>query len=315
MKQSTTVTRPTKPQFKVTRIIKGFEFGHGQISGLATNNEVLELVGTMIHDNPGILVPIDRDHDGRVLTDDGCGDGRAVLTVFSLDHTYKRSLNRSKVFGGSATMATACLIGLGEAGKHSLNQVFTRSINTLNKRGMDFGAHTDEHMHGNNCGCGAIDKAPQILFASLKYEIPIRGVITMLSNYVSGLNDVYANFRTYVQHLASQPDYSGMEVMDQIINSSHIVKQLGGDHRECRIVLNTIRGYTVNQKLVRDATQNEAQIFAVDVWRMEDIAHKLYPDQLDLQHQAFISELIYTVATAAVLTKGDLPVDVITQKA
>jgi hypothetical protein len=314
-KTDSIATIATKPQFTVTRIIKGFEFGHGQISGLATNNEVLELVDNVIYDNPDILVPIDKDHDGHVLDDDGCGDGRAVLTVFSLDHTYKRSLNRSKVFGGSATMTTACLVGLGDAGKHTLNQVFERAIKTLDEKGMDFGAHTDEHMHGNNCGCGAIDKAPQILFASLKYEIPIRGVITMLSNYVSGLNDVYASYRTYVKQLASQPEYSGMDVMNQIINSSHIVKQLGGDHHECRIVLNTVRGFTVNQKLVRDATQNEAQIFAVDVWRMEDIAHKLFPNEPERQHQAFISELIYTVATAAVLTKGDLPVDVISQKA
>jgi len=311
-----TKTNPRKPRFKVTRIIKGFEFGHGQISGLATNNEVLELVDTLIHKSPDIIVPIDKDNEGRVLVDDGCGDGRAVLTTFSLDHTYKRSLNRSKVFGGSATMATACLVGLGQAGKHALNDVFARAVKTLDKKGMSFGAHTDERMHGKNCGCGAIDKAPQILFASLKYEIPIRGVITILSDYVSGLNDVYANYRTYIQHLASQPEYSGMEVMDLILNNkrSRVVKQLGGEHHERRIVLNTIRGYTINQRLIRDATQNEAQIFAVDVWRMQDIANKLYEGESELQHQAFISELIYTVATAAVLTKGDLPVDVITAK-
>lgn len=306
-----------RPSFTVTRIIKGFEFGHGQISGLATNNEVLELVDWTVHNHPDILVPIDKDDEGHIIKDDGCGDGRAVLTVFSLDHTYKRSLNRSKVFGGSATMTTACFIGLGQAGNQPLNQVFEKAIKTLDKKSMDFGAHTDEQMHGNNCGCGAIDKAPQILFASLKYEIPIRGVITMLSNYVSGLNDVYGNYRIYVQHLASQPEYSGMKVMDLILNNKHsrVVKQLGGNHRECRIVLNTIRGYTVNQKLVRDATQDEAQVFAVDVWRMEEIANKLFEGHPDRQHQAFISELIYTVATAAVLTKGDLPVDVITQSA
>lgn len=313
-RRASPATEHQKPAFTVTRIIKGFEFGHGQISGLASNNEVLELVDWTIHNQPELLVPIDKDDEGHIIKDDGCGDGRAVLTVFSLDHVYKRSLNRSKVFGGSATMTTACLIGLGQAGNRPLNQVFATAINTLGQKGLDYGAHTDEHMHGKNCGCGAIDKAPQILFASLKYEIPIRGVITMLSNYVSGLNDVYGNYRQYVQHLAGHPEYSGMEVMDLIISNSRIVKQLGGTHRECRIVLNTIPGYTVNQKLIRDATQDEAQVFAVDVWRMQDIANKLYVGQPELQHQAFISELIYTVATAAVLTKGDLPVDVITRK-
>jgi hypothetical protein len=75
-------------------------------------------------------------------------------------------------------------------------------------------------------------------------------------------------------------------------------------------VLNTVRACTVNQKLIREITDDKAQIFAVDVWRMQDIAGKLYDDRAAHQ-RAFLSELIYTLATAAVLTKGDLPVDVV----
>jgi len=304
-----------KPSFTVKRIVKGFEFGHGQISGIAANHSVLAKVDQAIHNDDSILVPLDIDDDGKPVADDGCGDGREVLTVFSLDKTYKRSLNRPKVFGGSATMATAFAIGLGEVEALDLNQVFERAITILDEKNMDFGAHTDEHMHGDNCGCGAIDKAPQILFASLKYEIPIRGAITLLTDTVTGLNEVFANFRLYVQQLAEQPQYSGMKVMDTILRNkqARIVKQLGGDHKECRIVLNTVREYTVNQKLVRDVTDEQAQIFGVDVWRMLDIVQNLYPNDAEQQNKAFLAELIYTLATAAVLTKGDLPVDVITQ--
>ena len=319
MQQSTTSRRPTDspqtaPTFTVTQILKGFEFGHGKISGVGANNDVLMAVNQVVYHNSDILMPIGHDDLGRQIDDDGCGDGRAVVTVFSLDRKYRRSLNRSKVFGGSATMATACAIGLDEAGEHSLNEVFEQSIQALDAHDMDFGAHTDEQMHGKNCGCGAIDKAPQILLAALKYEIPIRGAITLLGEDTTGLNEVYANFRKYIAQLAKHPEYSGMEVLDLILNNKHsrIVKQLGGSHRECRIVLNTIRNYTVNQRLVRDVTNNEAQIFAVDVWRMEDLVKKLYAMQPQLQHKALLSELIYTVATAAVLTKGDLPVDMIT---
>jgi len=310
--QVSATTDSKTPSFKVRRIVKGFEFGHGSISGLAADHKTLQLVDDAIHSHKDLLVPIDRDNTGKLLTDDGCGDGREVLTIFSLDQTYKRSLNRSKVFGGSATMATASAIGLGEASGQSLNAAFENSIKTLDAKDMDFGAHTDEHMHGKNCGCGAIDKAPQILFASLKYEMPIRGAITLLLDQVAGLNEVYANFRAYVQQIAADPDYSGKAVMDLILNNKHsrIVKQLGGEHKECRIVLNTVRDYTVNQKLIREMTKDKAQIFAVDVWRMQDIAGKLYGEK-SAQQRAFLSELIYTLATAAVLTKGDLPVDVV----
>lgn len=310
---ATVSKRSTKPRFTVSRVIKGFEFGHGQISGTAASRRVLATVDETIHNSPELLVPIDKDDEGRTLLDDGCGDGRAVLTVFSKDKEYKRSLNRPKVFGGSATMAAACLIGLGQANGLALNDVFGAAIRSLEAEGMDFGAHTDEHMRGDNCGCGAIDKAPQILFAALKYEIPIRGVVTMLVNDTATLNEVYASFRTYVQQLAEQPDYSGMKVMDTILHNkhNHIVKQLGGEHKERRIVLNTVRGFTVNQKLIRTVTNDQAQVFAVDVWRIQDIANNLYKGQPELQAKALISELIYTVATAAVLTKGDLPVDMV----
>lgn len=305
--------KPKRKSFKVERIILGFEFGHGKISGLSANHEILSVVDKAIHHNPNILVKIDKDDNGKLLDDDGCGDGREVLTVFSYDQKYKRSLNRSKVFGGSATMTTASLIGLGKAKGKDLNDVFKEAVKKLDNLDMDFGAHTDENMHGSNCGCGAIDKSPQILFAALKYEIPIRGIVTILSEDVRGLDEVYDNYRSYVKQLAQEPDYSGMEVLETILNNkhSHVVKQLGGTHKECRIVLNKVRGYTVNQQLIRDLTDNRAQIFGVDVWRMLDIVRKLYSGQPKNQQRAFISELIYTVATAAVLTKGDLPVDLI----
>ena len=301
-----TQTAAASKDFTVTRIIKGFEFGHGSISGVAADHDTLAKVDKLIQNSKDLLVPVEID-------DDGCGDGREVLTVFSHDTKYKRSLNRAKVFGGSATMVTACNIGLGDAGNATLNDVFEQSIKTLDERGMDFGAHTDEHMHGRNCGCGAIDKAPQIVLASLKYELPIRGAITVLLDDTGGINDVYNNFRAYAKEVALHPVYSGMQVMDKIIDNKHsrVVKQLGGDHKECRIVLNTIRGFTVNQQLIRDETDGKAQIFAVDVWRMQDIAEKLCSKNPDLHLKALLSELVYTLATAAVLTKGDLPVDMI----
>lgn len=301
--------------FKVERLLQGFEFGHGKISGVAAKREVLATVDEAIKHDERLLVPIGKDDEGHQLDDDGCGDGRRVLTVFTYDTRFKRNLNRSKVFGGAATMTMSTLIGLGHAERENLNNMFNKAIAKLDQLDIGFGAHTDETMHGSSCGCGAIDKAPQILLAILKYEIPIRGVVTILSDDYTGLDEVYKNFRRYVSELADQTDYSGMQVIEAILNNPHspVVKQLGGVHRECRIVLNKVRGHTVNQKLIRDLTDNEAQVFAVDVWRMKDLAKKLYEDNPSAQKKAFIAELIYTVATAAVLTKGDLPVDLVSR--
>jgi hypothetical protein len=297
--------------FEIVRISDGLAFGHGSISGADDEPEVLGRVDEIIQNSGEILVPIDKNNDGRELEDDGCGDGREATHVFRLHETFKRSLNRAKVFGGSVTMAAACLIGVGRAKDESLDDVFGSAVGILQDNDMDFGAHTDEHASGENCGCGAIDHAPEAILAALKYEEPIRSVIDALGADTEQLDEVYGNFRGYVQEMPHKAAYSGRKVMDRIINAGKVVKKLGGDHRERRIILNTVRGYTVNQRLIREATGGRAQAFAVDIWRLEDIATNLFSEDTTHQSQAYLSELVYTLAIAAVLTRGDLPVYVI----
>jgi hypothetical protein len=193
-----------------------------------------------------------------------------------------------------------------------LDEVFESSIDELVGKGVGFGAHTDEQAQEENCGCGAIDRAPEALLATLKYEDQIRKVVAVLGVDQTGLDEVFGNFRQYVtNNLASPAPYSGRRVMDRILAAGKVVKKLGGNHLERRIILNQVKGHTVNQRLIRLVTGGKAQVFAVDTWRLEDIAAKLYPEQPEEQHKALLSELVYTVATGAVLTKGDLPIDMI----
>ena len=293
------------PPFVVTRIAERFDFvGQGTISGTGLEAKTVALMDEAI-DSPDILVPVEAE-------DDGCSDGRPAILVFRKQETFKRSLNRPKVFGGAVAMTAASRIGLGLTAGESLNEVFEHSIGVLTDRDISFGAHTDEQAQADDCGCGAIDRAPEALLAALKYEDQIRAVITLLGVDPEGLDDVFGNFRGYVRDELSLPvAYSGRQVMDGIVAAGKVVKQLGGPHLERRILLNQVRGYTVNQKLIRWVTGDKAQVFAIDTWRLQDIAAGVYPDDPDLQHRAVLSGLVYTVATAAVLTKGDLPVDMI----
>lgn len=293
--------------FEIVRISDGLAFGHGSISG-NDEPEVLALADETIHNSSEMLVPVDVDDNGRIVEGDGCGDGRAVSLVFRLKEILKKNLNRPKVFGGSVVMAAASLIGTGRANRKSLNEVFDEAVDRLEQNGMDFGAHTDEHATDENCGCGAIDHAPEAVMAALKYEEPVRNVITALGADTEQLDEVYKNFRGYVQDMPTQAEFSGRRVMDRIIKAGKVVKQLAGGHRERRIILNTVRGYTVNQHLIREATGGKAQAFAVDIWRLEDIAADLFDGDPTCQSQAYLSELVYTLSIAAVLTKGDLPV-------
>ena len=296
-----------KLAFSTTLISDRLDFGHGQISAAESEPSMLILLDETIR-RPEILVPIDTDDQGRIIDDDGCGDGRGTKLVFTSTETYKRSLNRAKVFGGAVTMTAAGLIGTGGASNLTLPRVFSRAIDLLEAEEIDFGAHTDEQAHGDNCGCGAIDKAPEAVMAALKYEDPIRESIKLLGADTSELDVVYSNWRDYVTQFAEHPDYSGRKVTEGIISRGKVVKQLAGGHREKAIVLNTVPAYTVDQEFVRQATGGQAQTFAVDIWRLQRIAANSYNGQTTRQNQAYLSKLVYTLAVSAVLTKGDLPV-------
>jgi len=286
-------------QFEIQRISDGLGFGEGPISG-EEDPSVLRQAEEAICSNE-ILVPVDCE-------DAGCGDGRRTGLVFRLKERFKRSLNRAKVFGGAAAMAAAGLIGTGRAKGCSVEETLDDAIEDLDEKDIKFGAHTDDQASGENSGCGAIDNAPKIVHASIKYEKQIRTVIDMLGVDADVLDTVYINFQDYVKALPEDEKYSGERVMGRIMKAGKVIKQLVGKHREKYIVLNTVRGRTVNQELVREHTSGRVDVFAVDVWRLEDIAAGLHPEDVEAESRTYLSELIYTLATAAVLTKGDLPV-------
>jgi hypothetical protein len=254
-----------------------------------------------------ILVDVDLGDDGQVLDDDGCGDGRGVGKTFSkLNPGFKRSLNRAKVFGGSVAMTVASEIANSEADENLLS-AYTTAISSLRSKMIDFGGHTDNHAHGNNCGCGAIDKAPVIINAASKYSGQISEVMVGALGINNDLtNAVLAKYDDYGQRMKTD-NYSGSAVMENIIESGVVVKELEDDHKEIAVVLNMVDGKTINQAAIREVSGGKAQVFAVDVWRLKSISERLYGSAED-QGKAFASMIVYTLATAAILTKGNLPV-------
>jgi hypothetical protein len=288
------------------KVVGGLGFGSGAISFAARKDavgaETLARVEALLA-SPEILVPVDTDADGKLLADDGCGDGRPAGVVTQDDTQFSRSLNRAKVFGGGATMAAAVAVGLGQAQGQTLSQVFAGAIQLMGQHGLDFGAHTDDHAQAPKSGCGAIDNAPAILQQAVAQEQAIRTTITALGIDDADLDDVYENFKAFV----AQPteNYSGHDVMDSIAANHKVIKQLTGDHKEMYIVLNMVPTQTINQAKIREVSQDQVQVFGVDMWRVWEIAHALGAEK---SGQAFLAELVYTLATAAVLTAGDLPV-------
>lgn len=301
------------------RINEGFGFGEGGISYQAKLAEAgvdsLAAAEAVINSNK-ILVAVAKDKLGHVLDDDGCGDGRAVKTVFEGEVAKGSSLDRAKVFGGATAMTTGAKIGLGEANS-DLTEAFAESIESLNQEGIDFGAHTDDHNANDetspNSGCGAIDKSPIVITNVVKYADEIAQTIQGLGVDTSQLSEVMANYAAYAATIEGQ-DFSGKRIVEQITNNGKIVKELAAAHNEAFVVLNTTEGYTVNQAAVREATNDTVQVFGVDVWRLQDLAARLYPGDTVKANQALLGELAYTLGVSATLTAGDLPVYLVSKQ-
>jgi hypothetical protein len=289
----------------------GLGYGQGGISyaaraGAAVNIAELEAAVQ----SKQILIPVDRDENGKPLDDDGCGDGRKAVRVQEGKIIHKRSLNRAKVFGGGAAMVASGLIGLGKAGDMSVNELFRTALRQLHDLHIGYGAHTDQHhTDPKACGCGAIDKAPLIILNVVAYEKEIRGSLSALGIDNSPvIDELFDAYKAYAAFAALDADYEGRKVADDIINSGVVVKDLGDEHKEMYVVLNHIEGLTINQEYIRAISDGQAQVFGVDVWRMQDIARRAFATDSD---KAFLSELLYTLGVAATLTKGDLPVYIV----
>lgn len=306
-----------QPRLDITKVTDGLGYGDGSTSFRARKDEVGETkinaaIEVITSDN--ILVPISQDSEGNVIEDDGCGDGRRVGRIFhGLKEVVKKSLNRAKVFGGGIVMGTAARLGIDGLWAGNLQEAFNDTTHEFNDKMIGYGAHTDQHAHGPNCGCGAIDNAPAIISNAVRFESEIRGSIEALGVDTNGLNEVFTNYTHASLEIAHQ-EYSGKVVANKIKDNGKIVKELADDHKEMFIVLNMVNGKTVNQDAIREVTDGDAQAFAVDVWRLQEIAERMYPDNPALQQKAFLGELVYTLATAATLTAGDLPVYTVTSR-
>ncbi len=296
--------------FDISKVCGGLGIGEGSISARviakSAGVDVITRVDHAIH-SPEILVDVSRDDDGSLIDDDGCGDGRITKVVMRGRELLHRSLNRAKVFGGGCTMAVADLVGSGAA-DDTLLATFQSAIDVLAKQMINFGSHTADHVASpGKCGCGAIDEAAKTIEWVSKHGDVIVRQFEALGVQTEGLHEVLDNYVRFAEKITGQ-EFQGASVMELIINRGKIVKQLGGMHLEARIILNYVKGKTLNQGLIHSLSDGKVDVFGVDVWRMQELAVGLHPDDARAEHRAFQSMLAYTLAVAAVLTKGDLPV-------
>lgn len=300
---------------RVEKISDGLGFGDGHISRLAIEDQARAAGITDLpqraHEaitHPDLLTPISRGADGRLIQDDGCGDGRRVGLVYRGGQLFRTSLYRPKVFGGGRAMATAAEIALGNAPGMTLSEASQSAADLLDRRDMDYGAHTTMSVKKDSqaSGCGCWDEYLAALGATGSHENVITGNLAHLvgRSALSELaeSNMFERFAAVAER--DDPDYSGAAAMADILARGKVVKALHGGHLETDLVINEVRGYTADQEFVRNYTGEAGMIFSVDAWRIKDLATGLYDDPA-LQRRAELGMLAFTLGVSSVLTAGD----------
>jgi hypothetical protein len=278
--------------------------------------------------------------------DDGCGDGRpADEVVFCKDDgqiearpiTAKSPVHeRAKVFGGGYIISHVMDLALGRK-SHDLDEDLKRGVDELDKVGIHCGVHTGQHRHAGAVDCGANDREAEILANALDPQLTTKIMTTAkslaeqmnqplgdhvlekaLNNFEAALadKDYFAKssgksrLRTVMEQLKAEQMKRG--------DQSHplaVSKNLFGDHHEAYVVLNFAEGKTFSQKLFRQQLAEQfpdlpaeqlPQVFTTDFARIKKIAVAKTDNAADFQI-ALSAGLVYSIATAATLTDGSLP--------
>ncbi len=312
---------------------EGLGYGEGAISaGDRTNSldypvsqeQLMQAIEVIIGHKSEIIVPAEE-------TDDGCGDGRPTDLILQKDPetgeiiSYNKSRKRAKIFGGGLQVAASmwrAIAGEALSGETVLgDRMFIAG--ELKRRGMQYGAHTDNHAKGDNCGCGAIDKYPLSTKMSGKYREDITGTLAALIDNPAENAGVRQAFRTREQ-IADDAEYmssaTGRATMDFILDDGAVVKELKNDHLEAIVIMNDEPGTTIDQAKVAEILRaaglpDTIQVFVVDLWRgyeyadvVADIAAEHEYSREAARETARADFLINQLSVAATLTKGDLPV-------
>ena len=283
-------------------------------------------------------------HSGELLVDvddldDGCIDGRptkSVLFVSEEGEFYQNDADnhnheRAKVAGGGYVTATAMRLGAGYRGE-TIDVDILETGSVLTGKEVYCGAHTGKHKHGDGTDCGANDRMREIFTVAAKYETQV-GETTKALLGVAGLEfkpELFSQVMNNWQGVVDNESYfegstgaSRLEAAQTIVSVAHtekqpdqplsVIKHLDGDHKEDYLVVNFAKGKTVSQVKFADTLSNEfpelasenlAQTFVVDAWRIVELANASV-DQADIE-AAIYAGVMYQVATAATLTDGSL---------
>jgi len=277
------------------------------------------------------IIPADDSRPTR------CIDGR--ITAGWEPEANKDTKLGPKIAGGTAHAALADRI----VNTMDLNESirFEEDIKGVIRRfkaiGIGFGGHIDDHQHGSNTGCGAVDNINLILdsLQNPVHQQQLRGLSKLIMGEAFDekylVNEVIGRMLyldalkpSYMPKVADDPEgefiYKQLVVKtlrDEADSNQEVVASLSGPHNEVAVILNFVPHTTFDTDRFSYDNDNLVQVFAWDIWHMYEEAERLFPydmtHELSEQRSAVKNRLKYVttrtllgIATTMVLTDGSL---------
>lgn len=317
----------TMPEILVETIApEGLGYGKGDIS-VARRREAGDLPAS-IEKTVEAEVRNPERHVAVEFNDDGCGDGRYTARLYLLEllrnviseTELKRNGIRAKIFGGG--LIVGWIAGRALSGRISETDSVAADrqavANKLEEAKIKFGGHTSDHASPGKTGCGAIDHAPEIIASAVDFAEKIKENVAFLRPDIF-TEDRFAKVMEVFSSIEESSTYFGDGSIEEtrkiFARSKAIIKELRGDHSEIRFVRNEVPGTTLDQASIVMMTNDIGEIFVDDAWRRDMYAEALGGKDEESVAIAAIATEVWTLAVAATLTDGTLPVDRVRMRA
>jgi len=192
------------------------------------------------------------------------------------------------------------------------------------------GAHQDEHNadHPENTGCGAIDKMLEIVAVMRESQTNDGGVKNYrVYEYAKAIASSHMDVQAFDQAFYAVQD--NLDTLEKLSDRyfkrgqfrSDIVEEVkdggerigektvetsAGEHREVFLMVNQVEGETFDRDGFAASTHGLAQAFNYDAWAVPQRARDIFTDEPAKRHIMMVTNFMYAVATAMVLTDGSL---------
>lgn len=195
--------------------------------------------------------------------------------------------------------------------------------------GIDFkiGAHEDDHAEYPNTGCKAIDDCP-IIMEKMPDPEALPEIMDLTKAIMGESYDEnifmeviaimhYMNRPEYKKTYLQQDEELGTDYKDIVLamvrkeaDEVGAVEKMVGPHKEFAAISNKRRAETFDRNCMSLEHNNEIQIFNFDYWAIDDAAALLFPNNQRAQKLYLTSRTMYFIATAMVITNGNLEVGI-----